>query len=221
MVSGLLTSYAAALVAFGDTSQDAIDAETSTERHPGSLRGERRPRPPGVRSTAMDAQTVANELDRLQLVDVRYESEWQVGHIDGAVNVPEEDLAERVDELDRSRPVVTVCRAGTRSSEAAEWLRGQGFDAQSLDGGMLSWKWAGQPITGGIVQPDPRPELSSPEMQKSHNEFLEIALAVQERFGVGVQPSEEEIKGFLRERLIGEGRTPEEADTFLAEMGGE
>ena len=169
----------------------------------------------------MDAQTVADQLDRLQLVDVRYASEWQVGHVEGAVNIPEEDLADRVGELDRDRPVVTVCRAGTRSADAAEWLRGQGFDAQSLDGGMLSWKWAGLPVTGGIVQPDPRPESSSPEMQKLHNDFLEIALAVQERFGVGVKPSEEEIKAFLRERLIGEGRTPEEADTFLAEMGGE
>jgi hypothetical protein len=115
--------------------------------------------------------------------------------------------------------VVTVCRAGTRSEEAAEWLRGQGFDARSLDGGMLSWKWAGLPITGVIVEPDPKPEISSPEMQKLHNEFIDIALAVQERFGVGVQPSEEEIKGFLRERMISEGKTPEEADTFLAEMG--
>ena len=169
----------------------------------------------------MDAQTVADQLDRLQLVDVRYDSEWQVGHIDGAVNIPEEDLAERLGELERDRPVVTVCRAGSRSADAAEWLRGQGFDAQSLDGGMLSWKWAGLPITGPIVQPEPKEELSSPEMQKVHNDFLEIALALQERFGVGVQPSEEEIRGFLRERLIDEGRTPEEADTFLAEMGGE
>ncbi len=169
----------------------------------------------------MDAQTVADQLDRFQLVDVRDASEWQVGHIDGAVNIPEDALPDRVDELDRDRPVVTVCRAGTRSGEAAEWLRGQGFDAQSLDGGMLSWKWAGLPITGGIAQPPPRPELSSPDMQKLHNDFLEIALAVQERFGVGAQPSEEEIRGFLRERLINEGRTPEEADAFLAEMGGE
>lgn len=169
----------------------------------------------------MDAQTVADQLDRLQLVDVRYENEWLVGHIDGAVNIPEEDLSDRVDELDPDRPVVTVCRAGTRSADAAEWLRGQGFEAKSLDGGMLSWKWAGLPITGGIQQPDPKPELSSPEMQKLHDDFVEIALALQERFGVGVQPSEDQIRGFLRERLINEGRTPEEADTFLAEMGGE
>jgi rhodanese-related sulfurtransferase len=169
----------------------------------------------------MDAQTVAERLDHLQLLDVRDPSEWQVGHIDGAINIPEDALAERLGELDRERPVVTVCRAGTRSADAAEWLRGQGFRAESLDGGMLAWKWAGLPITGAIVEPGPRPELGSAQMQAMHNEFLEIALAVQERFGVGVQPSEEDLKALLRERLVAEGRTPEEADAFLAEMGEE
>ena len=167
----------------------------------------------------MDPQTVAERLDQVQLVDVRYDKEWQAGHIEGAVHIPEDDLEDRLDELDRNRPVVTVCRAGTRSDDAAEWLRGQGLDAQSLDGGMLAWKWAGLPITGKIVEPDPKPELNSDEMQYIHHQFLEIALAVQERFGVGVQPSEEEVLGFLRERLMSEGRTAEEADAFLAEMG--
>ena len=167
----------------------------------------------------MDPQTVAERLDQVQLVDVRYDKEWQAGHIEGAVHIPEDDLEDRLAELDRNRPVVTVCRAGTRSDDAAEWLRGQGFDAQNLDGGMLAWKWAGLPITGKIVEPDPKPELDSDEMQYIHHQFIEIALAVQERFGVGVQPSEEEILGFLRERLMSEGRTAEEADAFLAEMG--
>lgn len=168
----------------------------------------------------MDPQTVAGRLDELQLVDVRYDKEWQAGHIEGAVHIPEDDLEDRLGEIDRSRPVVTVCRAGTRSEDAAEWLRAHGFDAQNLDGGMLAWKWAGLPITGKIVEPDPKPELDDEEMQRIHHQFLEIALAVQERFGVGVQPSEDELKAFLRERLISEGRSPEEADAFLAEMDG-
>lgn len=167
----------------------------------------------------MDPQTVADRLDQVQLVDVRYDKEWQEGHIEGAVHIPEDDLEDRLGELDRTRRVVTVCRAGTRSDDAAEWLRGQGFDAENLDGGMLAWKWAGLPITGRIVEPDPKPELDSAEMQLIHHQFLEIALAVQERFGVGVQPSEEEILEFLRARLVSEGRTPEEADAFMAEMG--
>lgn len=170
-----------------------------------------------VRSTAMDPQTVAARLGELQLVDVRYEDDWRTGHIEGAVNIPEEDFDARVGELDPSRPVVTVCRAGTRSAEAAEWLRTLGFDAQNLDGGMLAWKWAGLPLTGAIVEP----ALSDPQMQALHDDFVEIAFAVQERFGVGAEPSEEEILGFLRERMISEGKSPEEADAFLAGLAKE
>ncbi len=167
----------------------------------------------------MDAQTVAARLDQLQLVDVRESYEWNVGHVEGAINIPEADLPERVGELDRTRRVVTVCRAGTRSDDAAEWLRAQGFDAESIEGGMLAWKWAGLAITGGIVQP--KPELSDEQMQALHSEFLEIAQAVQERFGADAEPTEVEIRGFLRDRMIREGKTPEEADTFLSEMGSE
>ncbi|MGH9266419.1 MAG: rhodanese-like domain-containing protein [Acidimicrobiales bacterium] len=167
----------------------------------------------------MDAQTVADRLSQVQLVDVREDDEWHAGHIEGAVHIPKDQLPGRLGELDRSRPVVALCRAGSRSAEAAEWLRREGFDADNLDGGMLSWKWAGLPITGSIVEPAPHQELSSDEMQAFHNQFMEIALAAQERFGVGVEPSEEELREFLRERLINEGRTPEEADAFLSEMG--
>jgi rhodanese-related sulfurtransferase len=166
----------------------------------------------------MDPQAVADRLGEVQLVDVRYEKEWQAGRIQGAVNIPEDDLADRVEELDRSRPVVTVCRAGSRSEEAAEWLRAQGFDAENLDGGMLGWKWAGLPIDGSIIEPEPPEGLDSEHMQAVHNEFMEIALAVQERFGVGAEPSEEEVRAFLRQRLIDKGSSPEEADAVMARM---
>lgn len=166
----------------------------------------------------MDAQTAARRLDEIQLVDVRYESDWRGGHIEGAVNIPEDDLEDRLGELDRSRPVVTICRAGSRSGDAAGWLRSRGIDADNLDGGMLAWKWAGLPITAPIAEPGPESEQ---EMQGLHDEFLEVALAMQERFGVGVEPSEDQIREFLRDRLVRQGKTPEEAEAFLAELGPE
>ncbi|HEX3621147.1 MAG TPA: rhodanese-like domain-containing protein [Acidimicrobiales bacterium] len=169
----------------------------------------------------MDTGTVAKRLGEVQLVDVRLVNEWQAGHIDGALHIPEEELAERAAELDRNRIVVTVCRAGTRSDDAAELLRGEGFDAHSLDGGLLAWKWAGLPLTGPIVEPAPRADLSSPEMQALHDDLIDIALAVQARFGVETEPTHEQLLEFLRDRLISEGRTPEEADRFLADMDDE
>ena len=168
----------------------------------------------------MNVETLEQRRDEVQIVDVRWPNEWDAGHIDGARHVPLDVLGDRLSELDRSHQVVTVCRSGNRSADAAGILQAEGFDAQNLDGGMLAWKWAGLPITGPIVEPDPKPKLSSDEMQQLHNDFLSLALDVQERFGVGVEPSEEEMREFLRERLINEGRTPEEADAFLAQMGG-
>jgi hypothetical protein len=84
---------------------------------------------------------------------------------------------------------------------------------------MLAWKWAGLPVTGPVAEPEPEEEPDQ-ELQGLHDEFLELALAIQERFG-GAEPTEEQIREFLRERLITEGKTPEEADAFLAGMGGE
>jgi len=165
----------------------------------------------------MNAQAVADRLDQVQLLDVRQAGEWHAGHIEGARHIPEDELPGRVEELDRARPVVTVCRAGTRGDDAAEWLRGEGFDAQSLDGGLLAWKWAGMALTGPIVEPDVPSEEQSPEMAL-HDELLAVTEALQERFG-DREPTEEELHDFLRGRLIAEGRTAEEADAFLAEMG--
>jgi NADPH-dependent 2,4-dienoyl-CoA reductase/sulfur reductase-like enzyme/rhodanese-related sulfurtransferase len=61
----------------------------------------------------------------------------------GAVNIPLQELRQRVDELPRDRPLLLVCAMGTRSSEATRWLSAQGFtDLVYLAGGvnMLSQK---------------------------------------------------------------------------------
>ena len=165
----------------------------------------------------MDAHALADRLDDVQLVDVRHPEEWEAGHIEGARNIPLDDLARRVDELDRNRPVVTLCRAGTRSDGAAELLRAHGFDAQSLDGGLLAWKWAGLALSGPILEPATPLEEQSPEMAM-HDELLAVTSALHERFG-DREPTAEEVHDFLRQRLIDEGRTPEDAERFLAEMG--
>lgn len=74
-----------------------------------------------------------------QLVDVREPSEVAGGTLPGAVNIPLGELAARLDELDRSRRVVLLCRSGARSANAAALLAGAGFpDVVNLVGGMLA-----------------------------------------------------------------------------------
>ncbi len=168
----------------------------------------------------MDANSLAARKEEVQIVDVRYPNEWEAGRIDGAVHIPGDDLADRLDELDRHRPLVTVCRSGNRSGRAAEFLEDQGFDAENLEGGMEAWAEHGLPVTtpdgqpGSVVDPKPPPDDRPPEHQRLQSEFLGLIFEVQEHFG-DRQPSEEEVRSFLRERLIAEGKTPEEADEAL------
>ena len=79
------------------------------------------------------------------LLDVREAGELAEGRIAGSTHIPLGQLPARASELDRSRPVITVCRSGGRSSQAAQFLAGQGYDVANLDGGMTQWIAEGRP----------------------------------------------------------------------------
>lgn len=84
-----------------------------------------------------------------QVIDVRMPKEFQAGHIAGAVNmhVYDKDFEQRLDKLDKNKPVYVYCKAGGRSAEATETLKSKGFKAiVELDGGMDAWKEAGKPV---------------------------------------------------------------------------
>jgi len=88
----------------------------------------------------------------VQIVDVREPSEFTgpLGHIAGAKLIPLGELQARAGEIARDRPVVTVCRAGSRSAQAFNLLRQSGFqNVANLSGGMLRWRAEGFPVEGG------------------------------------------------------------------------
>jgi rhodanese-related sulfurtransferase len=72
------------------------------------------------------------------LVDVRSPGEYSAGHLDGAVNLPVGEIANRLTELPRDRSVIVYCRSGVRSARAARTLRAAGFTVRNL-GGMSEW----------------------------------------------------------------------------------
>ena len=80
--------------------------------------------------------------DRLQIVDVRTPHEFRNGHIAGAVNVPIQSLPRNLAglRLDKSLPVITICKTAHRSIPATRLLRRQGFDAKQLAKGMDEWR---------------------------------------------------------------------------------
>lgn len=79
------------------------------------------------------------------LLDVREDDEWVAGHAPGAVQVP---LASVSDAASRfgGQQVVTVCRSGARSAEAAKVLAAAGIEVRNVVGGMSSWVAAGLPV---------------------------------------------------------------------------
>lgn len=84
------------------------------------------------------------------LLDVREQSEWDTGHIDGTTLIPLGQLADRLSELPKDKEIITICRSGHRSAQARDLLRKSGFaDTTSMDGGMNAWTAAGYPVVTG------------------------------------------------------------------------
>lgn len=81
------------------------------------------------------------------LLDVREASEWESGHLPGAVHVPYGRLVERLGELPAGRPIVAYCASGARSSLATSLLAAAGREARNLRGGIAAWRGAGLPTT--------------------------------------------------------------------------
>jgi phage shock protein E len=72
------------------------------------------------------------------LVDVRTPEEFAARHIDGARNIPVDEIAQRTGEIPRDKPVVVYCLSGGRSAHAAKVLRGAGYDVIDV-GPMKAW----------------------------------------------------------------------------------
>ena len=90
--------------------------------------------------TPVEVQELLESGEQLNLVDVREDDEVAEGIILGAIHIPLGEVAERVGELDKSKPYIIICRSGGRSGRATEFLKGAGYDATNMTGGMLEWK---------------------------------------------------------------------------------
>ena len=70
------------------------------------------------------------------LLDTRTSLEYSRGHVEGFVNIPVDELRERIEELDKSKPVYVICQSGLRSYIASRILIGNDFDAYNFAGGF-------------------------------------------------------------------------------------
>jgi len=95
----------------------------------------------------LDARLTGERSARPFVLDVRTETEWTSGHIDGALHVHGGLLMDRHGEVPKDRPVAVVCGTGYRGSIAASFLKSRGYEAVSnVLGGMTAWKAAALPM---------------------------------------------------------------------------
>ena len=116
---------------------------------------------PDVREVSID-ELHARPADAV-LVDVREPEEFVDGHVPGAVNLPQADLATRLSEVPRDRPVYVICQGGFRSLRAAQFLTQCGLsDVVSVKGGTGAWRAGGGELARESSRP-PRPAVIESE----------------------------------------------------------
>jgi len=95
-------------------------------------------------------------LDRLGdyvFIDARIPAEYEEEHIEGAINIPIEELRQKYPELDYKHEYLTYCTNDSRGMAAAFLLRSQGFNAKNLRGGLSGWEGPVKSSSDGIHLP--------------------------------------------------------------------
>lgn len=87
----------------------------------------------------IDPRDAEQRAGTVTFLDVREPEEWAAGHIPEAIHIPLDQLERRHAELPTDKPIITICRSGRRSEQAARFLLERGMDAINLDGGTLAW----------------------------------------------------------------------------------
>ena len=97
----------------------------------------------------INPQWVAANRDNVHILDVRtdYETEEEQARIKGAQMIPINELRDRLREIPKDKPVMTICRSGKRSVLAFDILRKSGWEqVASIRGGLLRWYAEGLPV---------------------------------------------------------------------------
>ena len=113
----------------------------------------REPGEPYYRVDSNEARSILEaETANTVVVDVRRDDEWVTGHVAGAIHIPIDDLAYRIDEVPGDKKVLFICAAGVRSGLACEIAASIGYDVESLyniEDGTPAWIAGNHPTSYG------------------------------------------------------------------------
>ncbi|WP_394185647.1 rhodanese-like domain-containing protein [Metabacillus halosaccharovorans] len=90
--------------------------------------------------TAKEVEKLLTQGQNVNIIDVKEVEEVEAGKIPGAIHIPLGLLEFRINELDKSKEYIMVCRSGGRSGRACQFLDSYGFNVINMTGGMLDWE---------------------------------------------------------------------------------
>ena len=100
---------------------------------------------PSIAPTVLSEQRKAGEAPLV--IDVRTAEEYAAGHIPEAVNIPFDQVAAKVSELDAPNGVALYCMVGPRARKGEAALLAAGYSSVlHIEGGMAAWEAAGLPV---------------------------------------------------------------------------
>ena len=76
-------------------------------------------------------------MEKVNLIDVRTPNEFKAGSAPNAINIPLNEVADRLDELKGLQPIVVFCAAGVRSQKAIDFLMANGVNQVENGGSWL------------------------------------------------------------------------------------
>src|ERR1035441_4715283 len=89
--------------------------------------------------TEQELKQPLHDGEDLMILDVREPYEYQIANIGGTL-IPQNEVPQRLAEIDRNREIVVQCRSGGRSQRIAEFLAAQDYpNVKNLAGGILAW----------------------------------------------------------------------------------
>lgn len=104
-------------------------------------------------------QLQSRDPQKTVLIDIRGSLAYALGHVPGSINIVDESFASLIEQgpmFPRDKEIVVICRIGHISKKYAAFLRQQGYEAASFDGGVTAWKAEGLPF-------DHAPKCACPE----------------------------------------------------------
>ena len=93
--------------------------------------------------TPAEAKEIMDESDGYVILDVRTQEEYDEAHIDGAILIPDYEIAAKAESIlkDKNQLILVYCRSGRRSKNAAEALVKLGYTNVKEFGGIIDWPY--------------------------------------------------------------------------------